>query len=69
MAQDVVNFLTSQNIEKVILVGHSMGGKVAQALALLYPQFVEGLVVLDIGSMGSDVTGVGVDCCGTMFKS
>ena len=48
MAQDVVNFLTSQNIEKVILVGHSMGGKVAQALALLYPQFVEGLVVLDI---------------------
>jgi pimeloyl-ACP methyl ester carboxylesterase len=48
MAQDVVNFLKSQNIKKIILVGHSMGGKVAQALALLYPEYVEGLVVLDI---------------------
>ena len=48
MAQDVVHFLKSQNIEKIILVGHSMGGKVAQALALLHPEFVEGLVVLDI---------------------
>mmetsp|Transcript_22346 Transcript_22346/g.53162 ORF Transcript_22346/g.53162 Transcript_22346/m.53162 type:complete len:462 (-) Transcript_22346:1918-3303(-) len=48
MAEDVVSFLLSQNIEKVILVGHSMGGKVAQALALLYPEYVEGLVVLDI---------------------
>ena len=48
MAQDVVNFLKSQNIEKIVLVGHSMGGKVAQALALLYPEYVEGLVVLDI---------------------
>ena len=48
MAQDVVHFLKSQNIERAILVGHSMGGKVAQALALLHPEFVEGLVVLDI---------------------
>jgi len=48
MAQDVVNFLKSQNIKKIILVGHSMGGKVAQALALLHPGYVEGLVVLDI---------------------
>lgn len=48
MAQDVVNFLKAQDIKKVILVGHSMGGKVAQALALLHPEYVEGLVVLDI---------------------
>jgi esterase len=48
MAQDVIQFLDSQQLEKVILVGHSMGGKVAQALALLYPDRVEGLVVLDI---------------------
>merc|ERR1719491_2336769 len=48
MANDVINFLDSQNICKVVLVGHSMGGKIAQALALLYPEYVEGLVVLDI---------------------
>jgi esterase len=48
MAKDVINFLDSQNIRKVVLVGHSMGGKIAQALALLYPEYVEGLVVIDI---------------------
>ena len=48
MARDVVQFLDSQRIEKCIVVGHSMGGKVGQALALLYPDRVEGLVVIDI---------------------
>lgn len=33
---------------KAVLVGHSMGGKVAQSLALMHPDRVEGLVVLDI---------------------
>mmetsp|Transcript_16419 Transcript_16419/g.40057 ORF Transcript_16419/g.40057 Transcript_16419/m.40057 type:complete len:524 (+) Transcript_16419:51-1622(+) len=48
MANDVIEFLDSQKIDKCILVGHSMGGKVGQALALLYPERVEGLVVIDI---------------------
>ena len=34
--------------QKAVLVGHSMGGKVAQSLALMYPERVAGLVVLDI---------------------
>ncbi|KAL3921756.1 MAG: hypothetical protein SGILL_002576 [Bacillariaceae sp.] len=48
MAQDVIQFLDAQGLQKIVVVGHSMGGKVAQALALLYPERVEGLVVLDI---------------------
>ena len=48
MAQDVLKFLDSENIDKIILVGHSMGGKVAQTIALLKPELVEGLVVLDM---------------------
>lgn len=49
MAKDVLAFLDSQNLSKVIIVGHSMGGKVAQFLALLTgTQRVEGLCVLDI---------------------
>ncbi|KAG7366648.1 alpha/beta fold family hydrolase [Nitzschia inconspicua] len=48
MALDVIDFMDAQNLDKVVLVGHSMGGKVAQALALLYPERVDGLVVLDI---------------------
>lgn len=48
MANDVLKFVQSQGLEKVILVGHSMGGKVAQTLALMEPDLVEGLVVLDM---------------------
>jgi esterase len=48
MAKDVLGFLDSQNLDRVILVGHSMGGKVAQAMSLMHPDRVEGLVVLDI---------------------
>jgi esterase len=48
MASDVLHWMDSHNMPSAILVGHSMGGKVAQAIALLEPQRVEGLCVLDI---------------------
>ena len=48
MAMDVVAYMDRQGHDKCVLVAHSIGGKVAQTLALLYPERVEGLVVLDI---------------------
>eukprot|EP00929_Paragymnodinium_shiwhaense_P000815 TRINITY_DN101020_c0_g1_i1.p1 TRINITY_DN101020_c0_g1~~TRINITY_DN101020_c0_g1_i1.p1 ORF type:complete len:372 (-),score=48.11 TRINITY_DN101020_c0_g1_i1:161-1276(-) len=48
MAADVVRMMQMQGIEKAKLVGHSMGGKVAAAVALLCPERVESLVLLDI---------------------
>jgi esterase len=48
MAEDVIAFMDSQGLKTAILVGHSMGGKIAQSVALLTPDRVEGLVVLDI---------------------
>lgn len=48
MAMDVLAFMDRENFNKVVLVGHSMGGKVAKALALAEPSRVDGLVVLDI---------------------
>jgi esterase len=48
MAQDVLAFMDSQSLPTAVLVGHSMGGKVAQSVALLEPDRVQGLVVLDI---------------------
>lgn len=40
--------LTSSDAAPAILVGHSMGGKVAMRTALDYPELVRGLVVLDM---------------------
>ena len=48
MANDVLSFCNRHNLEQVELIGHSVGGKVAQALALMAPERVAGLVVLDI---------------------
>lgn len=48
MAKDVVQWMDTHHIHKCVLVGHSMGGKVAQAISILYPDRVDGLVVLDI---------------------
>jgi len=48
MTEDVYEFINDQNLPPVILLGHSMGGKVAMTLALKYPQSVQKLVVVDI---------------------
>lgn len=48
MAKDVLHFMDNHSISKPVIVGHSMGGKVAQTIALLEPHRVEGLVVIDI---------------------
>lgn len=49
LAEDIRKFLISHQIKKCNLIGHSMGGKVAMHLALEYHEFVNRLVVIDIG--------------------
>lgn len=48
MASDVIQVLDELHLQKVILIGHSMGGKTAMAVADLAPQHIEKLVVIDI---------------------
>lgn len=48
MAEDVCALLDAQGLGRVHVVGHSMGGKVAMALALCQPQRLHSLVVLDM---------------------
>lgn len=48
MAQDTIELLDSLGLEKVDMMGHSMGGKVAMQLALTYPSRVNKLMVVDI---------------------
>lgn len=48
MAQDVLEFMDDQGIERSHLLGHSMGGKTAMQAALSAPQRIDRLVVADI---------------------
>ncbi|MFP6579580.1 MAG: alpha/beta hydrolase [Myxococcota bacterium] len=46
LAGDVIAALDAEEVEKTILIGHSMGGIVAMATALAYPERVAGLVLI-----------------------
>lgn len=48
MADDVLALLDAHRIERASIVGHSMGGKVAMAMALRAPNRVSRLAVIDI---------------------
>ena len=48
MADDVRAFIEREGLKQPAVMGHSMGGKTAMALALLYPEQVGALIVVDI---------------------
>ena len=48
MMADVLAWMDAHGLEKVTLMGHSMGGKVAMLLACRHPERVERLIVVDI---------------------
>jgi pimeloyl-ACP methyl ester carboxylesterase len=49
MVEDLHELLAVLHIEKPILLGHSMGGKLAMHFDQSYPQFIEKLIVVDMG--------------------
>lgn len=49
MANDVLEYCQYHNLSNIVLLGHSMGGKVAMLFACLHPEMVEKLIVADIG--------------------
>ncbi|MGB8423387.1 alpha/beta fold hydrolase [Paraburkholderia sp.] len=48
MADDVLHLIEQEGLERPAIMGHSMGGKTAMALALLHPKRVGALIVVDI---------------------
>lgn len=48
MCDDVIQSLDTLKLDKVALLGHSMGGKVAMQLALNYPYRLTSLLIADI---------------------
>lgn len=48
LANDLLELLVDLNLERVILLGHSMGGKAAMGFAIDHPEKVSSLIVVDI---------------------
>lgn len=55
LARAVTEALTQLELERVTLVGHSLGGAVAIAVALAAPDRVERLVLVDSTGLGDDI--------------
>ena len=49
LAQDIFDFLEEHQLDKVHLIGHSMGGKAVMEFALNHPERVQKMVVVDMG--------------------
>jgi HAD superfamily hydrolase (TIGR01509 family) len=52
MAEDVVGIIQALGVNKAHLMGHSMGGYVAQMTAALFPEKVKSITVLSAGPIG-----------------
>src|SRR5690606_20655553 len=48
MAGDVLGYCKSKGLEDIILMGHSMGGKVAMHVANANPDLIDKLIIVDI---------------------
>lgn len=48
LADDLMEFMDEHDIQKPVLMGHSMGGKVAMNFALDYPENVDKLIIVDM---------------------
>ena len=48
MKEDLADFVKEHNIEKTVIIGHSMGGKTAMLFAAEYPEKIKKLIVVDI---------------------
>lgn len=48
MTADLKTYCEDQGLEKMTLLGHSMGGKTAMNFAIQYPELLKALIVVDI---------------------
>lgn len=53
-AADVKQLLDSLNLKQVVMIGHSMGARVATVFAHLFPETTLGLITLNITSWGAN---------------
>ncbi len=54
MAGDLLNFMEAQNLQRVSLIGHSMGGKAAMNFAFSNPDRLHKLIIVDMANRTYD---------------
>lgn len=60
MAEDLKNFIEEHQIDRPIILGHSMGGKTAMEFAVNYPNSLKKLIVVDIAPVSYQVHHYGI---------
>ena len=48
MSDDLVNFIKHEKIDNPVIIGHSMGGKVAMKFGVNHPELFDRLIIVDI---------------------
>jgi len=48
--EDVFCFIKEMKLQKIFLVGHSMGGAIVQMMALKYPELMKGIILVGTGA-------------------
>ncbi len=48
LRNDLHDFMVSHNLQKSVILGHSMGGKAAMYFSVAWPEMVQSLIVIDI---------------------
>ncbi|MBC8947882.1 MULTISPECIES: esterase [Xenorhabdus] len=55
MAQDVLTLLDELSVPNAIIIGHSMGGKIAMTMTAIAPERIEKIVVIDMAPVAYPV--------------
>lgn len=48
LSNDILNYINFYKLFNIILIGHSMGGKIAMQFALNYPNLINKIIIVDI---------------------
>lgn len=66
--EDLVALMDHLNVDQAVVIGHSMGGRVAQLLALDHPQKVKKLILASTGASYPETKGLPLQICKDMIE-